>query len=188
MLGAVAYIAPVTAMAPHWSGETWVGVLVAALYGAVMIAGVKRVTLVVDARDAASARFRERETFVSGVLDSLSERVATFDAGGTTIGENVAWVRDAEHPDLRRWQRAQIKEVLDGVLPTSAESYDKSCRVGEDERCFSVRATALPADHGFMISYADVTRRQMAEQELRHRLTQQKAIASFAREAPQTGT
>lgn len=186
VLGAVTYLAPVTAMAPHWSGGTWVGVLVAALYGALVIAGVKRVTLVVGERDAAAARLRERETFVSGVLDSLSERVATFDSGGTSIGENVAWARDAEQPALRRWQRAQVEEVLGGVLPTSAESYDKSCRVGEHERYFSVRATALPAEHGFMISYADVTRRQIAEQELRRRLTQQKAIASFAREIPQT--
>ncbi len=145
-------------------------------------------------------RLAERERFVRGILDAISDPTAVIDRQGAVIHVNTAWRRfacanggSAASGDVgvnfldvcarsagagcadAVAARDGVLAVLSGAMPVFEMEY--ACHAPDGQRWFLQRVTPLPGFQAAVMVHVDITWRRLAEER----------VAFLARHDPLTG-
>lgn len=156
-------------------------------------------------REIVDAQLRARETFITGVLDSLPHEITVINASGEVLAVNKRWERFAVENNSTSFpvsvganyllvSRAAAeqgdpyaREALEGIAALvkgdrTEFEMEYPCHAPDRERWFALhaaRADCAPA--AVVISHTDITERKRAVDELRR---SEERFASFMRHLP----
>lgn len=153
---------------------------------------LRRLNEKIDALAAANQQLREREQFVTNILDGLSAHIAIVDANGVILAVNQAWRTFAgANPPVATnvceganyltvcddaasrgvIEAAQIGGAIRAVLAgeQTAAELEYACHSPTDRRWFTARITRFPGNgHArVIIAHENITHRVQAERALR---------------------
>ena len=159
-------------------------------------------------RKKAEEELRESETFARSALDSLSAHIAILDETGLILATNRAWqaFSAANSPVAAdTGTGANYLEVCDsatgegseeaaafargirGVIAGRRTSFELEypCHSPDEKRWFVGRVTHFPEvdPPKIVVAHENVTERKLAEEEIKLRARQQKAVADLGRKA-----